>query len=80
MNLTGMLDMLNRLAEELEATKERQRELGEELNTTKSRQLETEKELNATREILKIGKELIVKNCCKELHNDVSFTFPDHVT
>ena len=41
MNLTGMFDMLLRLSEELEATKQRQ--------------LVTEKELNATREILKIG-------------------------
>ena len=59
MNLTGMLDTLNRLSDELEATKQ---EMRAELNAAKLRQLETEKELNTTREILKIGTDLFDNN------------------
>lgn len=59
MNLTGMLDMLNRLSEELETTKQRQLAVEKELNTTKSRQLETEKELNATKQELNVTREVL---------------------
>ena len=56
MNLTGMLDMLNRLSEELEATTQ---EMRAELNAAKLRQLETEKELNATKHELNITREVL---------------------
>ena len=56
MNLTGMLDMLNRLSEELEATTQ---EMRAELNAAKLRQLETEKELSATKHELNITREVL---------------------